>query len=72
MTKMQLFEKLEQAKTRQQKLEMALGQAQQRQRSLEMALGRVRADIMELNFPGEHRETIDNVMKIVDNAIRNA
>ncbi len=58
MTKMQLFEKLE--------------QAQQRQRSLEMALGRVRADIMELNFPGEHRETIDNVMKIVDNAIRNA
>ena len=58
MTKMQLFEKLE--------------QAQQRQRSLEMALGRVRADIMEPNFPGEHRETIDNVMKIVDNAIRNA
>ena len=55
---MQLFEKLE--------------QAQQRQRSLEMALGRVRAAIMELNFQGEHRETIDNGIKIVDNAIRNA
>mgnify|MGYP003119154287 CR=1 FL=1 len=58
MTKMQLFEKLEQAKARQQ--------------SLEMALGRVRSDIMNLNFPGSHRETIDNVMKIVDNAIKNA
>jgi hypothetical protein len=58
MTKMQLFEKLEQAKTRQQKLEMALG--------------RVRSDIMNLTFPHEHRETIDNVMKIVDNAIKNA
>mgnify|MGYP003118850438 FL=1 len=58
MTKMQLFEKLEQATMRQQ--------------SLEMALGRVRADIMKLKFPHEHRETIDNVMKIVDNAIKNA
>ena len=56
MTKMQLFEKLEQAKARQQ--------------SLEMALGRVRSDIMNLNFPGAHRETVDNVMKIVDNVMK--
>ena len=58
MTKMQLFEKLT--------------KAQERQQNLEMALGRVRADIMNLNFPSEHRETMDNVMKIVDNAIKNA
>ena len=58
MTKMQLFEKL--------------SKAQERQKNLEMALGRVRTDIMNLTFPSEHRETMDNVMKIVDNAIRNA
>ena len=56
MTKMQLFKKLEQTKERQQ--------------SLEKALGRIRVDIMNLTFPGEHRETIDNVMKIVDNAMK--
>ena len=56
--KMQLFRKLEESKLRQQ--------------SLEMALGRIRTDIMNLTFPGEHRETIDNVMKIVDNAMKNA
>ena len=55
---MQPFEKLEQAKTLQQ--------------NLEVALGRVRSDIMNLTFAHEHRETIDNVMKIVDNAIKNA
>ena len=56
MTKMQLFEKLEQTK--------------ERQTSLEMALGRIRVDIMNIDFPGEHRETIDKVMKIVDNAMK--
>ena len=58
MTKIQLFKKLEEAKLR--------------QRSLESALGRIRTDIMNLTFPGEHRETIDSVMKIVDNAIKRA
>tara|TARA_R110002074_G_scaffold178103_2_gene341654 strand:- start:187 stop:363 length:177 start_codon:yes stop_codon:yes gene_type:complete len=58
MTKIQLFKKLEEAKLR--------------QRSLESALGRIRTDIMSLTFPGEHRETIDSVMKIVDNAIKRA
>ena len=58
MTKMQLFKKLEETKMR--------------QKSLETALGRIRTDIMNLTFPGEHRETIDNVMKIVDNAMKNA
>ncbi len=57
MTKMQLFEKLE--KTR------------ERQTILEAALGRLRVDIMNLNFPNEHRETIDKVMKIVDNVMKN-
>lgn len=56
MTKMQLFEKLEQTKAR--------------QTSLEMALGRIRVDVMNIDFPGEHRETIDKVMKIVDNAMK--
>ena len=56
MTKMELFNKLEETKMR--------------QANLEQALGRIRVDIMNLTFPGEHRETIDNVMKIVDNAIR--
>ena len=56
-TKMQLFTKLEETKARQS--------------SLEMALGRIRADIMKLSFPGAHRETIDNVMKIVDNVMKN-
>ena len=56
MTKMQLFEKLEQTK--------------ERQTSLEMALGRIRVDVMNIDFPGEHRETIDKVMKIVDNAMK--
>ena len=58
VTKIQLFKKLEEAKLR--------------QRSLESALGRIRTDIMSLTFPGEHRETIDSVMKIVDNAIKRA
>ena len=57
MTKMQLFEKLEQTKAR--------------QTSLEMALGRIRVDVMNIDFPGEHRETIDKVMKIVDNVMKN-
>ena len=56
MTKMQLFEKLE--------------KTQARQTSLEMALGRIRVDVMNIDFPGEHRETIDKVMKIVDNAMK--
>ena len=56
MTKMQLFKKLEKTK--------------ERQANLERALGRIRVDIMNLTFPGEHRETIDNVMKIVDNAMK--
>ena len=54
--KMELFNKLEAAK--------------ERQRKLERAIGRIRSDIMNLNFPGEHRETIDNVLKIVDNAMK--
>ena len=54
--KMELFKKLEETKMRQQ--------------SLEQALGRIRVDIMNLTFPGEHRETVDNVMKIVDNAMK--
>jgi len=57
MTKMQLFKKLEKTK--------------QREQDLERALGRIRVDIMNLTFPGEHRETVDNVMKIVDNAMKN-
>jgi len=57
MTKMQLFKKLEKTKEREQ--------------NLERALGRIRVDIMNLTFPGEHRETVDNVMKIVDNAMKN-
>ena len=56
MTKMELFKKLEETKMS--------------QTNLEQALGRIRADIMKLTFPGEHRETIDNVMKIVDNAMK--
>ena len=56
MTKMQLFKRLEKTK--------------ERQAHLERALGSIRVDIMNLTFPGEHRETIDNVMKIVDNAIK--
>jgi len=55
-TKMGLFNRLEKSKMRQQKLELALG--------------KIRVDIMNLTFPGEHRETIDNVMKIVDNAMK--
>ena len=55
MTKMELFNKLEETKMR--------------QANLEQALGRIRVDIMNLTFPGEHRETIDNVLKIVDNGI---
>mgnify|MGYP003113391696 FL=1 len=54
--KMELFKKLEETKLR--------------QASLEQALGRIRVDIMNLTFPGEHRETVDNVMKIVDNAMK--
>jgi hypothetical protein len=54
--KMELFNKLEAAKERQQ--------------NLERAIGTIRANIMNLNFPGEHRETIDNVLKIVDNAMK--
>ncbi len=57
MTKMQLFEKLE--------------KTQARQTSLEMALGRIRVDIMNLDFPGAHRETMDKVIKIVDNVMKN-
>lgn len=57
MTKMELFKKLEETKLR--------------ETNLERALGRIRVDIMNLTFPGEHRETVDNVMKIVDNAIKN-
>jgi hypothetical protein len=53
---MELFKKLEETK--------------ERQASLELAIGRIRTDIMKLTFPGEHRETIDNVMKIVDNAMK--
>ena len=56
MTKMQLFEKLERTK--------------ERQTNLEAALGRIRVDVMNIDFPGEHRETIDKVMKIVDNAMK--
>ena len=56
MTKMELFTKLEETK--------------QHQASLERALGRIRVDIMNLNFPGAHRETVDNVMKIVDNVMK--
>ena len=56
MTKMELFKKLEETKLR--------------QASLEQALGRIRVDIMNLTFPGAHRETVDNVMKIVDNVIK--
>ena len=55
-TKMDLFNKLEKSKTRQQRLELALGM--------------IRVDLMNLTFPGEHRETVDNVMKIVDNAMK--
>ena len=58
MTKIQLFNKLEKAR--------------ERATRLERALGRIRTDIMNLTFPGEHRETIDNVMKIVENAMKNA
>tara|TARA_R110000782_G_C14528360_1_gene382016 strand:- start:82 stop:315 length:234 start_codon:yes stop_codon:yes gene_type:complete len=54
---MQLFKKLEETKIH--------------QANLEKALGRIRVDIMNLTFPGEHRETIENVMKIVDNAMKN-
>ena len=57
MTKMQLFSKLEETR--------------ERQTILEAALGRLRVDIMNLNFPNEHRETIDKVMKIVDNVMKN-
>ena len=57
MTKMQLFNKLEKSRERESRLERALG--------------RIRTDIMNLTFPGEHRETIDNIMKIVDNAMKN-
>ncbi len=57
ITKMELFKKLEETKLR--------------ETNLERALGRIRVDIMNLTFPGEHRETVDNVMKIVDNAIKN-
>jgi hypothetical protein len=53
---MELFKKLEETKLR--------------QANLEQALGRIRVDIMNLTFPGEHRETVDNVMKIVDNAMK--
>ena len=56
MTKMQLFSKLEETR--------------ERQTILEAALGRLRVDIMNLNFPNEHRETIDKVMKIVDNVMK--
>ncbi len=56
-SKMELFKKLEETKLRQM--------------NLEQALGRIRVDIMNLTFPGEHRETVDNVMKIVDNAMKN-
>ncbi len=56
MTKMQLFQKLEETK--------------KRQIGLERALGRIRVDVMNLTFPGEHRETVDNVMKIIDNAMK--
>ena len=56
MTNMELFTKLEETK--------------QHQASLERALGRIRVDIMNLNFPGAHRETVDNVMKIVDNVMK--
>ena len=52
--KMELFKKLEETKVR--------------QHNLEQALGRIRTDILNLNFTGEHRETVDNLMKIVDNA----
>jgi len=55
-TKMELFKKLEESKMQQQRLELALG--------------RIRVDLMSLTFPGEHRETVDNVMKIVDNAMK--
>ena len=58
MTKIQLFNKLEKSR--------------ERATRLERALGRIRTDIMNLTFPGEHRETIDNVMKIVENAMKNA
>ena len=55
-TKMDLFKKLDESRMRRQKLELALG--------------RIRVDIMNLSFPVEHRETIDNVMNIVDNAMK--
>jgi len=55
-SKLQLFQRLEESKLRQQRLEHALG--------------RIRSDLMRLDFPGSHRETIDNVMKIVDNAMK--
>tara|TARA_R110000796_G_scaffold49900_1_gene118505 strand:- start:80 stop:295 length:216 start_codon:yes stop_codon:yes gene_type:complete len=54
--KMQLFKRLEETKAR--------------TASLEQALGRIRSDIMNLTFPGSHRETVDNVIKIVDNIIK--
>ena len=57
MTKMQLFNKLEETR--------------ERQTNLEAALGRIRVDVMNIDFPGEHRETIDKVMKIVDNVMKN-
>ena len=57
MTKMQLFNKLEETR--------------ERQTDLEAALGCIRVNIMNIDFPGEHRETIDKVMKIVDNVMKN-
>ena len=56
MNKMQLFNKLEEVR--------------ERQTNLEAALGRIRVNIMNLNFPNEHRETIDKVIKIVDTAMK--
>jgi hypothetical protein len=40
--------------------------------SLQRSLGTVRADLMKIKFPHEHRETMDRVIATVDRIINQA